>query len=439
VVDIKTKHRIIIGDSRKMDAVGDESIHLIVTSPPYWQLKDYGNGGQIGFDDSYEEYINNLNLVWKESYRILENGCRLCINIGDQFARSVYYGRYKIIPIRTEIIKFCETIGFDYMGAIIWQKVTTTNTTGGATIMGSFPYPRNGIIKIDYEFILIFKKGGKPKKIDSERKKMSKLTKEEWNEYFYGHWNFSGEKQGKHLAMFPVELPHRLIKMFTFVGDTVLDPFLGSGTTSLSANILNRNSVGYELNHEFLPIIKKKTGAEEPDLFGKNDFIIERQNQLNLDFDHDIQKLPYVFKDPVKMDKKIDPRKLQFGSRIDKKSQTDVKYYHVKRIMSPNTLELNNGLIIKLLGVDIIEDKKSDAIDFLIQKTKGQKVFIKFDETKYDKYNNLLCYLYLKNKTFINAHLVKSGLVTVDSSSEFKYKSNFKRYLGVQNGKRVDS
>lgn len=291
----------------------------------------------------------------------------------------------------------------------------------------------------DPEFILIFKKGGKPKKIDSERKKMSKLTKEEWNEYFYGHWNFSGEKQDKHLAMFPVELPHRLIKMFTFVGDTVLDPFLGSGTTSLSANILDRNSVGYELNHEFLPIIKKKTGAEEPDLFGKNDFIIERQNQLNLDFDRDIQKLPYVFKDPVKMDKKIDPRKLQFGSRIDKKSQTDVKYFHVKRIMNPNTLELNNGLIIKLLGVDIIEDKKSDAIDFLKQKTKGQKVFIKFDETKYDKHNNLLCYLYLKNKTFINAHLVKSGLVTVDSSSEFKYKSNFKRYLGVQNGKRVDS
>ena len=161
---------------------------------------------------------------------------------------------------------------------------------------------------------------------------MSKLTKEEWNEYFYGHWNFSGEKQDKHLAMFPVELPHRLIKMFTFVGDTVLDPFLGSGTTSLSAKILNRNSVGYEINNEFLPIIKRKIGIEEPDLFGKNEFIIETQNDLNLDFSCDIQKLPYVFKDPVKMDKKIDPRKLQFGSRIDKNSQTDVKYYNVKRI-----------------------------------------------------------------------------------------------------------
>ncbi|MHC4511378.1 MAG: DNA methyltransferase, partial [Planctomycetota bacterium] len=112
-----THHKIIIGDSRRMTDVKDESIHLIITSPPYWQLKDYGNGGQIGFDDSYEDYINNLNIVWNECRRVLKKGCRLCVNIGDQFARSVYYGRYKVIPIRTEIIKFCETVGFDYMGA----------------------------------------------------------------------------------------------------------------------------------------------------------------------------------------------------------------------------------------------------------------------------------------------------------------------------------
>lgn len=155
---MNSKHLIINGDSRYMGELNDESVHLVITSPPYWQLKDYGTKDQIGFNDSYESYINNLNLVWKESFRVLHNGCRLCINIGDQFARSVYFGRYKAIPIRTEIIKFCETIGFDYMGAIIWQKVTTTNTTGGATVMGFFPYPRNGILKLDYEFILIFKK-----------------------------------------------------------------------------------------------------------------------------------------------------------------------------------------------------------------------------------------------------------------------------------------
>ena len=119
---MKTNHKVIIGDSRNMAELKNNSVHLAITSPPYWQLKDYGSLDQIGFNDSYENYINNLNLVWKECYRVLNDGCRLCINIGDQFARSVYYGRYKIIPIRTEIIKFCETIGFDYMGAIIWQK-----------------------------------------------------------------------------------------------------------------------------------------------------------------------------------------------------------------------------------------------------------------------------------------------------------------------------
>lgn len=107
---MNTKHIIVNGDSRNMQELDDESAHLIITSPPYWQLKDYGSVNQIGYHDSYQSYINNLNLVWNESSRVLHQGCRLCINIGDQFARAVFYGRYKVIPIRTEIIKFCETI-----------------------------------------------------------------------------------------------------------------------------------------------------------------------------------------------------------------------------------------------------------------------------------------------------------------------------------------
>jgi modification methylase len=301
---------------RKMTELADQSVHLIITSPPYWQLKDYGNGGQIGFDDTYEDYINNLNLVWNECYRVLEKGCRLCINIGDQFARSVYYGRYKIIPIRTEIIKFCETIGFDYMGAIIWQKVTTCNTTGGATIMGSFPYPRNGILKIDYEFILIFKKHGTPPNVSRDVKEKSKLTIEEWNEFFVGHWNILGEKQNGHLAMFPEEIPGRLIKMFSFVNDTVLDPFLGSGTTTLAAKNLERNSIGYEINADFIPVIKEKLGLKEKGFFDKFNFELAQNREDEIDWKEEIKKLPYIFKDPVKFDKKVDPRKLQFGSKI---------------------------------------------------------------------------------------------------------------------------
>jgi site-specific DNA-methyltransferase (adenine-specific) len=422
---METTHKIIIGDSRWMKEIQDESVHLIITSPPYWQLKDYGNGKQIGFNDTYQEYINNLNLVWNECHRILHKGCRLCINIGDQFARSVYYGRYKVIPIRTEIIKFCESAGFDYMGAIIWQKVTTCHTTGGATVMGSFPYPRSGILKLDYEFILIFKKYGNPPKVSNEIKEQSKLTHEEWNQYFTGHWNFPGEKQDKHLAMFPEELPRRLIKMFSFASDTVLDPFLGSGTTSLAAKKLNRNSIGYEVNEDFLPIIREKLGINQTTIFQQATFEIIKQDEPKIDFKEEIKKLPYIFKDPIRFDKKVDPRKLRFGSKIDNSYSESETHYTVKEIISPEMLILNNGLKIRLLGVKERPEKNGEAVKFLREKTSGQKVFIKFDDIKYDDKNNLLCYLYLWNKTFLNVHLIKKGLVDVDTALDYKYKTKF--------------
>jgi site-specific DNA-methyltransferase (adenine-specific) len=422
---MKTWHKIIIGDSRCMKEVPDESVHLIITSPPYWQLKDYGNGKQIGFNDSYEDYINNLNLVWNECHRVLHKGCRLCINIGDQFARSVYYGRYKVIPIRTEIIKFYESVGFDYMGAIIWQKVTTCNTTGGATVMGSFPYPRNGIIKLDYEFILIFRKYGDPPRVSKEIKEKSRLSQEEWNQYFSGHWNFPGEKQDKHLAMFPEELPRRLIKMFSFVGDTVLDPFLGSGTTSLAARNLGRDSIGYEINEEFLPVIQGKLGLTQGAIFEDATFEILKQEEREIDYREEIKKLPYIFQDPVKFERKIDPKKLRFGSKIDQSDHQRERYYRVKEVLSPEVLLLDNGLKVRLIGVKAKIGENGKVMRFLSERLKGQKVFLRFDNVKYDKDENLLCYLYLWNKTFMNAHLIKSGLVDVDATLEYRYKAKF--------------
>jgi len=422
---IKTKHSVINGDSRNMNELPDNSVDLVITSPPYWQLKDYGTENQIGYNDSYEEYINHLNIVWKECYRVLDNGSRLCINIGDQFARAVYYGRYKVIPIRTEIIKFCETIGFDYMGAIMWQKKTTSNTTGGASLMGSYPYPKNGIISIDYEFILIFKKLGTPKKPTNEIKELSKMTKEEWKTYFDGHWYFGGAKQDGHIAMFPEELPRRLIKMFSFVGDTILDPFLGSGTTSLAARNLNRNSVGYEMNPKFIPFVKRKLEIEQGDIFD-SDYEFIQQSIQNVDFKNEIQKLPYIFKDFHAFDKKTDPKKLQFGSKIDQNDSTQrEEYYSIKEIISPAVIKLNNDLIVRLIGVKEKQEVNGSAIEFLILKTKNQKVFMKFDEAKHDSENRLLVYLYLKNKTFINAHLIKNGLALVDTTLNFKNKSKF--------------
>lgn len=426
-----TCHKIINGDSRRMAEVNDQSVHLAITSPPYWQLKDYGSADQIGFHDSYENYINSLNLVWKECYRVLHHGCRLCVNIGDQFARSVYYGRYKVIPIREEIIKFCENIGFDYMGAVIWQKVTTSNTTGGGVQMGSYPYPRNGILKLDYEFILILKKLGEAPKPTIENKELSKMTAEEWNTFFAGHWNFAGARQDNHIAMFPEELPRRLIKMFAFVGDTVLDPFAGSGTTNLAARNLGRNSIGYEINHEFIPIIKQKLETNQRDIY-ETSFEFLNQTPNTTSFAQEIQKLPYIFKDPHALDKKVDPKKLLFGSKIDKNgSSKREEYYTVKEIISPEKMRLSNDLMVRLIGIKEDPMINGKAESFLNDKTRGKRVFLKFDSVKYDNESNLLCYLYLENKTFINAHLIKNGLVQVDSATDFKYKQKFLNLLSA--------
>ena len=425
---MKTLHKIIEGDARDLSLLNEESVHLIITSPPYWQLKDYGVENQIGFDDSYEDYINNLNLVWNECFRVLHPGCRLCVNIGDQFARAVYYGRYKVIPIRTEIIKFCEACGFDYMGAIIWQKVTTTNTTGGATIMGSFPYPRNGILKLDYEFILLFKKLGTAPKPTKEQKESAKLTTDEWNKYFAGHWNFSGEKQDNHIARFPVELPYRLIRMFSYPGETIFDPFLGSGSTSVSALKLNRNSVGYEINSEFAKVAEARLN-DERSLLSETTIHYKRCPRLDRKLIAErIQALPYVFSDPKRVNKQTDPRHLNFGSKITGHEEARSKGVKVVDIKSPTEIEIEGGQVVKLLGIKPYGLRNKEAVNFLKDSCFGRKVMLQFDNDKYDSSGNLLAYVYLTNKTFINGHLLKMGFVELSDTINLSKRNQLRRF-----------
>ncbi len=428
-----TTHTCIIGDSRRMDEIDSGSIHLVVTSPPYWQLKDYGAPDQIGFNHSYEDYINNLNLVWGECQRVLHPGCRMVVNVGDQFARAAYYGRYKVIPIRTEIIKFCETVGFDYMGAIIWRKKTTMNTTGGGTIMGSFPYPRNGIVEIDYEFILIFKKPGRPPRVTREQKEKSIIPKEKWKEYFSGHWTFNGSRQEGHIASFPVELPRRAIEMFTFAGERVLDPFLGSGTTMAASVLTGRNSVGYEVNPEFLPVIEKKVnelcGCRRTDFT----FDVKKPPSRDAEWEREIEKQDYVFSDPIRFDIKADPRSFRFGSKI---SVGDMaaglyreEYFTVKEIIDANVLALSNDLTVRLMGVRPHREKAGEALDFLRNKILKRQVYLKYDVLKHDGRNMPLAYVYAKNRTFINAHLLKKGFAGVDDEFPFRYRNKFEKIV----------
>jgi len=399
--------KIIIGDSRKMLEIKDNSVHLVVTSPPYWSIKNYGIENQIGYGQTLHEYLKDLYRVWKGCYRVLEPGRRLVVNIGDQFARSIIYGRYKIIPLHAEIIAQCEDIGFDYMGSIVWQKKTTMNTTGGANVMGSYPYPPNGMVEIDYEHILIFKKPGKSRKISKEVKEKSKLTKEEWKEYFYGHWYFGGARQIDHQAMFPEELPKRIIKMFTFVGETVLDPFLGSGTTAKVALELGRNAIGYEINEDFLKVIKKKIIRESLEIFNKKIEIIKRDEPV---VPETIDYVPRI-KDAKPI---IEPDKLKFGKN---------QLYRVVDVLKDGKLKLDTGVVVKLRGIVITN--LDATLSYLRKYVLKKKVHLKFDKGYVADNDMLEVYVYLKNKIFVNAYLIKSGFAVVDRNLDFDLKDRF--------------
>lgn len=254
---------------------------------------------------------------------------------------------------------------------------------------------------------------------------MAVLSNEEWNTYFSGHWHFNGARQDKHLAMFPEELPKRLLRMFSFPQETVLDPFLGSGTTAMVAKALGRNSIGNEINADFIPLIKERVGSNNLLENVKLEFL--KQN-LTIDLNKEYATLPYWFTDCHKTDKKIDVKKLQFGSKIDNESSTArSECYMVKQVVSPEQIILDNGVTVRLLGIKNNPETQKEAVDFLWSKLKGNKIFLKYDNVKFDADKNLMVYMYLGNKTFINAHLLKNRLANLDNTLEFKYKEKFKK------------
>ncbi|MHA2283953.1 MAG: DNA methyltransferase [Promethearchaeota archaeon] len=253
---------VYIKSSEHMEDVEDETVHLVVTSPPYWNLKNYGNQiKQIGYLEAYEDYITRLYQVLKECIRVLVPGGRICFNVGDVFTSSEHFGRYKVMAIHSKVIEFCETNGMDYMNTIFWKKIGKSEGGGGIKggIFGSYPFPPNGIINNDIEYILTFKKSGERIKPPPEIIALSKFDKSEWMEHFSQIWEIIPASQRKgHPAVFPELLPRRLIRMFTFEGETVLDPFLGTSTTLKVAREMNRHSIGYEINSKYVTLVKEK-------------------------------------------------------------------------------------------------------------------------------------------------------------------------------------
>ena len=420
--------RVYIADSRRMLEVQDECVHLVVTSPPYWQLKDYQTDGQIGFNDTYANYLKNLCYVWEECWRVLKPGCRLCVNVGDQFARSAVYGRYRVVPIHADIIRTVEALGFEFLGSIIWQKKTTLNPTGGAVVMGSYPYPRNGIVEIDYEHILLFRKPGRTPPPSDAAKKQSRLTKEEWKEFFSGHWRVAPARQNQHIAAFPEEIPARLIRMFTFVGETVLDPFLGSGTTAVAALKLARNAVGYEINPQFVPLIRKRLNSLKGGLFGRVDFkITERAQPIHLP--PQPAGTEAIRDIPVKP--RVSPKSRSYGSVMDLQGVGRREDLLTVRGVEGDRILLSDGRSICLAGIRIVD--LAAYRKYVEKRLRGKRV-------RFEVVEGESGYLRLKNGIFVNKYLLKVGIAEPTNQSH-RLKEQFHQiWREAQNGsKRMDS
>lgn len=248
-------------NSNDMSEIPDGSVNLIITSPPYWTLKDYDVDGQIGTgSSSYEYYLSELNKVWKECVRVLAPDGKLCINIMPFLltGKAARFDRRETKLVLGDIEKFMDSTGCMFQfGLYIWDKRKIARFSS----FGSYPYPPNIFSTYPYEWITVFSKAGKRPPVSKEIKEKSKLTTEEWQKWAINSiWEMQPAKAKSegHPAPFPLELPKRLIKLYSFWGDTVLDPFAGTGTTLRAAQELGRKSIGFELNPDYIPLIKRK-------------------------------------------------------------------------------------------------------------------------------------------------------------------------------------
>ena len=272
VRQLPSAHDLYQTDSRKLSFLPDESVHLILTSPPYWTLKKYhDHNDQLGGVEDYERFLEELDKVWIHCYRVLVPGGRLVCVVGDVcLSRRKNNGRHTVVPLHASIQEHCRKIGYDNLAPIIWHKIAnaTFEASGnGAGFLGK-PYEPNAVIKNDFEFILMERKHGAYRKPSIEARILSIISNENHKKWFQSIWTgVTGASTRNHPAPYPEQLAERLIRMFSFVGDTVLDPFMGTGTTSVSAAKWGRNSIGVELDSLYFESAEKRVRMATESLF----------------------------------------------------------------------------------------------------------------------------------------------------------------------------
>ena len=277
VQEVTSDHRIIRGDARDLSGLANRSVHLVVTSPPYWTLKKYNEGrSQLGAIGDYERFVGELARVWKECYRVLVPGGRLVIVVGDVCLSRRQYGRHVVVPLHASIQESCRGLGFDNLAPIIWHKIANASfEVGGAGGFLGKPYEPNAVIKNDIEYILMQRKPGGYRSPSPAARVLSLISAAEHREWFRQIWTIPGASTRQHPAPYPQRLATRLIRMFSFVGDTVLDPFLGTGTTSVAALWAGRNSVGVEVDREYVELARSRFLDETNELFGRGRLTVE--------------------------------------------------------------------------------------------------------------------------------------------------------------------
>lgn len=272
IEDIATTHRLHLGDARELGWIPDESVHLVVTSPPYWTLKKYNDHpDQLGDVADYECFMDELDKVWRHCYRALVPGGRVVCVVGDVcLARRRNNGRHMVVPLHADISVRSRRVGFDYLTPIFWNKIANASyeVENGSSFLGK-PYEPNAIIKNDVEYILMLRKPGGYRKPTDEQRRLSKLSKEDHATFFRSFWtDVPGASTREHPAPYPVDLARRLVRMFSFVEDTVLDPFAGTCSTTVAAMHTGRNSIANEIDPKYLELGKREVRNSAAELTG---------------------------------------------------------------------------------------------------------------------------------------------------------------------------
>jgi modification methylase len=277
---IPTTHDLHLGDARRMDWLPSESVHLVLTSPPYWTLKEYRQSeGQMGHIEAYDEFLDELDKVWRHCFRALVPGGRLICVVGDVcLSRRENEGRHTVVPLHASIQERCRVMGFDNLAPIIWHKISNAayEVENGSGFLGK-PYEPNSVIKNDIEFILMERKPGGYRAPDVATRILSVVSAENHRKWFQQIWSgVTGASTRHHPAPYPAELAERLIRMFSFADDTVLDPFMGTGTTTTAAAKVGRHTIGVEVDNHYFELARKRIVSETSSLFSQATINVSR-------------------------------------------------------------------------------------------------------------------------------------------------------------------